>query len=56
MRMVDEQPLVLVAVGVAIGAALPATRCEAALLGTARDGLLAGAGAMPASGTDTTAH
>jgi ElaB/YqjD/DUF883 family membrane-anchored ribosome-binding protein len=60
MRMVDEQPLVLGAVGVAIGAALgaalPATRREDALLGSTRDGLLEGAGAMPAAHTGTTAH
>jgi hypothetical protein len=44
MRLIDEQPLVLgaigLAVGAALGAALPSTRREDALLGEARDDLL----------------
>ncbi len=54
MRMIDEQPLVLGAIGVAIGAAigtaLPATRREDELLGGTRDGLLEGAGEVAREG------
>ncbi len=54
MRMVDEQPLVLgamgVAIGAALGAALPATRREDELLGATRDGLLEGAGDVAREG------
>lgn len=48
MRVIDEQPLVLgalgVAIGAALGAALPTTRREDALMGEMRDDLLDGAG------------